>query len=133
MTISRRAFLTGGAKGAAALFVAPAIIKIDHLMKPVMPPEPKIITDPNAFNFMVQGLVPGTRVALFDEITGEALYQGYAKSSVIRTNVPIRDGSPVIVRARKPGFKAFDVRTGLPYEGGKTKVVVQMPKDLIYA
>jgi len=131
--ISRRSFLTGGTKVAAALFVAPAIIKIENLMRPVMPPEPKIITDPNAFNFTIQGIEPGSQVYLADEITGQVYVNERVKSSIGHWNVPEGEGRPVIVRVRRYGFLAQEHRMGLPYPGGKNKLRIQMPEDRVFS
>lgn len=131
--ISRRSFLTGGTKVAAALFCAPAIIKIDHLMKPVMPPEPKIITDPNAFNFTIQGLVPGARVYVADEITGQVYINEVVDKATSRWNLPEGNGRPIQVRVRKRGYLAQQYHTGLPHPEAKNKLAIQMPQDRVYA
>lgn len=131
--ISRRSFLTGGAKVAAALFVAPAIIKADHLMKVVMPPEPKIVTDPNAFNFTLQGVEPGSIIYVADKITGEVYIQERVYTSRKNWNLPEGEGRPIVARVRKAGFLAQEHSLGLPYPGGKNKLVIQMPRDVVYS
>ncbi|UCD23660.1 MAG: hypothetical protein JSW51_11565 [Gemmatimonadota bacterium] len=130
--ISRRSFLTGGAKVAAALFCAPAIIQADRLMKVAMPPEPKIITDPNAFNFTMQGLVRGSRVYVADDITGQVYINETVDSETMRWNLPEGEGRPIIARIRKQGYLPQEHRMGLPYPDAKNKLVVQMPRDVIY-
>lgn len=130
--ISRRSFLTGGTKVAAALFVAPAIIKIDHLMRPVMPPERKIVTDANAFNFTIAGLEPGAHVYVADEITGKVYINEQSYTSVKRWNLPEGEGRPIVARVRKAGFLSQQFHTGLPFPEGKTKLAIQMPRDRIY-
>lgn len=132
MTISRRAFLTGGTKVAAALFVAPAIIKIDHLMK-LHVPEKVIETDANSVNFTVQGIIPGSRVYVADQITGKVLVNEVVSQNSKGWNIPEGCGAPVLVRVRKQGYKGIQTIAGSPYPGGKTKIVQQMQRDLIHS
>lgn len=131
--ISRRSFLTGGAKVAAVLFVAPAIIKAEHLMKVYAPPEKVIELDPNSYNFTMTGIVPGSNVYVADPITGEVYINEVVNTSRKGWNLPESGGLGVVARIRKAGYRAQQYNTGLPYPNCKNKIAIMMPKDISYS
>lgn len=131
--ISRRSFLTGGAKVAAALFVAPAIIKAEHLMKVYVPPEKVIELDPNSYNFTISGIVPGSNVYVADPITGEVYINEVVNTSRKGWNLPESGGLGVVARVRKAGYQAIQSNTGLPYPNCKNKIALAMQRDIIHS
>ena len=123
LKINRRDFLIGASKVAVLASVAPAIVRAESIMPIYVPPEPRIITAPDEYNFLVSGLSGPCQVMVKNWETGEILLHEHAVGSVLKSNVPDNmGGTPLIVYARHPDGKNYVNRVGAPYPGGKTKI-----------
>ena len=69
MDLSRRTFL----KGSSLLFVAPAIVRAESLMKIWVPGDDKIIEDASRFNVSVLGLQMGDKYIITQKGLGRAI------------------------------------------------------------
>jgi hypothetical protein len=135
LKISRRDFLVGASKVAVVASVAPAIVKIDNLMKiqvvKTMEEAEAII---NSHNFTITGLQKGSSVILMDAVTGERLVletniMTTRKSWEIPDRIP--GGREIKAVVRKQGWSAYAGNFGAPYPGGKTKVRIAQVEDLV--
>ena len=137
MNITRRVFLKGTA--AAAVFI-PAV-RLMNVWTPAEPEiftgygTPEIITDPNAYNFSMSGLAPGSHVMVMNEFTKQVLIDTVVQTSAHRWNIPgDAGGAPLNIITRHPNYKDRIWRVGSPYPDGKTKIKgFQLQEGIIHA